>query len=110
MENIATLVLLFFLFIWVLLILIGLGFITDKIFNLITVTTTCPNVDMSIQKNVDTIQYVKLNFPFTITQGIYKTIDTSNNDQMNLIKISLISFWILIGLFILIGIPLLINM
>jgi hypothetical protein len=110
MEDIATLILFFLLFVWILLILIGLGFITDKIFNLITVTTTCPNVDMTVQNNNNGIQYAKINYPTTITQGVYNTIDTSNTDQMNFIKISLVSLWILIGLFILIGIPLLMSM
>ena len=112
MEIAASLILFFIVFVWILIVLIGLGFMTEKIFNLITVSESCPNVDMDPKKimNLNGVQYVKLNYPTTIVQGTYQTIDTSNSDQMNIIKISLISLWIILGLVILLGVPLLLNL
>jgi hypothetical protein len=90
-------------FTWVLLIIIGLGFITTKMFNTETITTTCPNVDVDIDKIhiVDGVQYIKLNYPNIITKEVYDNVlDLSNKSQRGIIQMSLVSIWLILFLII----------
>ena len=101
--SVTTIIIGIIAFTWVLLILIGLGFITTKMFNTETITTTCPNVDVDIDKIhiLDGEQLVKLNYPNIITKEVYDNVlDLSNKPQRDIIKISLVSIWLMLGLII----------
>ena len=100
-NNIGTIIIGLIAFTWVLLILIGLGYITDKVFKANTITTQCPNVDINDIHTLDGVQLVKLNYPTIIETQVYNnTIDLSNKPQRDIIKISLVSIWLMLGLII----------
>jgi len=85
----------FTIVLFIILMIIGIGMITKKVFNYNdTITVSCPDVNIKDFHHFDTFKYVKLNSEEKINV-LSKSSIVIDSINLGLIKFAMLVFWLL---------------